>query len=335
MQQSRLFVLVTPTTLTYDPASPLCALLICKDEATNIGAALDSLDGLTAQIVVVDTGSSDATAQICARRGVELHFREWTGDFAAARNYALQFVRRPWVLALDADERLEELPRQDLDALFRDESIGALRVRIRSQLKEAEQYHEHRYPRLFRRHPQIRYRGAVHEQIGDAIEQLGLRIADCEVLIRHCGYAVHNEHKAARNREMLERELQRRPDDAWLRYHLGQTEFADGNNDRAAMHFERALAGGELSDEQRSFARMRLAQIALAANSYDEVLRLTEEPGDELHLEGFRMFMRGLAYALLNRHAEALPLLETPAAGSSSLVDQARRRQLLNLCRGT
>lgn len=335
MQQSRLFVLVTPTTLTYDPTSPLCAVLICKDEATNIGAALDSLDGHTAQIVVVDTGSSDNTAQICARRGVELHFREWTGDFAAARNHALQFVRRPWILALDADERLEELPSQDLKALLNDESIGALRVRIRSQLGEAEQYHEHRYPRLFRRHPQIRYRGAVHEQIGDAIEQLGLRIADCEILINHLGYAVHDEHKAARNREMLERELQQRPDDAWLRYHLGQTEFADGNNDKAATHFEDALGGAGLSAEQRTFAQLRLAQIALAANSYDEVLRRTEERSGELHLEGFRMFMRGLAYALLNRHAEALPLLETSAACSSSLVDQTRRQQLLDLCRRT
>ena len=335
MHQSRLFVLVTPTTLTYDLSSPLCAVLICKDEAANIGAALDSLDGRVAQIVVVDTGSSDETAQICAQRGAELHFREWTGDFAAARNHALQFARRPWILALDADERLDELPLPELTALLEDESIGGLRVTIRSQLGEGDQFHEHRYPRLFRRHPQIRYRGAVHEQIGAAIEESGLRITDCPVVIQHLGYAVHDEQKAARNRALLEQELQRQPDDAWLRYHLGQTEFADGNRDKAAAHFEQALAGDGLSAEQRSFARLRLAQAALANNKYSEVLRHTEAGCDEMHQEGFRMFMRGLAYALMNRRAEALPLLEAPAARSSSLVDQERRQQLLDLCRRT
>src|SRR5690606_29929897 len=82
------------------------AALIVRDEAAMIGGCLESLRGHVDEIVVVDTGSADATPQIVASYGARLLHHEWNGDFSAARNRALDAVSGDWILYIDADERL-------------------------------------------------------------------------------------------------------------------------------------------------------------------------------------------------------------------------------------
>ena len=77
--------------------------IICKDEADNIGRALDSVAELDEVVVVVDAGSSDGTADIARARGARVLRREWAG-FSAQKQFALTQARARWVLNLDADE---------------------------------------------------------------------------------------------------------------------------------------------------------------------------------------------------------------------------------------
>ena len=84
----------------------ISAALIARNEAGVIGACLDSLSGHVDEIVVVDTGSTDATPDIVAGRGGRvLHF-PWADDFSLARNRALEAASGDWILYIDADERL-------------------------------------------------------------------------------------------------------------------------------------------------------------------------------------------------------------------------------------
>lgn len=94
------------------PAEPLdlVAVSICipvKDEAAAIGPCLDSVSGVTDDIVVVDSGSSDGTVAISQARGVRAVSFSWDGRFPKKRNWALRNIefRHPWILFLDADER--------------------------------------------------------------------------------------------------------------------------------------------------------------------------------------------------------------------------------------
>ncbi|UOO81250.1 glycosyltransferase family 2 protein [Uruburuella testudinis] len=84
----------------------LTIALITKNEAANLEACLQSTAGLTDKIVIIDSGSSDATADIANRYGAAFHRHEdWPG-FGRQRNRAHQYIETDWVLWLDADERL-------------------------------------------------------------------------------------------------------------------------------------------------------------------------------------------------------------------------------------
>ena len=92
--------------------------MIVRDEAERIEACLRSVQGFVDEMVVVDTGSSDATVAIAEGLGASVHRIDWPGDFAPARNQALQWVSGDWVLVLDADERLRPEAREPLRRLM-------------------------------------------------------------------------------------------------------------------------------------------------------------------------------------------------------------------------
>jgi glycosyltransferase involved in cell wall biosynthesis len=89
-------------------AKILSLCMIVKDGAGVLGRCLDSASSLDPEIVVVDTGSTDDTAEIAARFGAKVIRFDFTFvDFAAARNRALLEARGQWIVVLDADETLQ------------------------------------------------------------------------------------------------------------------------------------------------------------------------------------------------------------------------------------
>jgi len=83
---------------------PVSVIILTKNEASNLPGCLASL-GWASQRVVVDSGSTDGTAEIARRLGAEVYVNPWPG-FTAQRNFALARCRQPWVLSVDADERV-------------------------------------------------------------------------------------------------------------------------------------------------------------------------------------------------------------------------------------
>lgn len=82
----------------------LSVIIITRDEATHIRAALDSVAWADERIVV-DSGSTDDTVPIATAAGARVDVRDWPG-YGAQRNYAATLAKNDWVLALDADERV-------------------------------------------------------------------------------------------------------------------------------------------------------------------------------------------------------------------------------------
>jgi (heptosyl)LPS beta-1,4-glucosyltransferase len=83
----------------------LSATIIVKNEEQNIGDCLASLDFVD-EIIVVDSGSSDRTEEICrANPLVRFHSLPWEG-FGRQKNLAADLACHDWVLNLDADERV-------------------------------------------------------------------------------------------------------------------------------------------------------------------------------------------------------------------------------------
>ena len=95
----------------------LSVILITKNEAHNIEDCLRSVAGLADEIVVVDSGSSDGTAEIARRLGAKVTVTtDWPG-FGIQKGRALALATGDWVLSLDADERISPLLAERIRAV--------------------------------------------------------------------------------------------------------------------------------------------------------------------------------------------------------------------------
>jgi glycosyltransferase involved in cell wall biosynthesis len=94
----------------------LSVVIICKNEAAVIGATLQSLQGLTDDIIVYDNGSTDDTVAIARQFNARLHQGSWEG-FGKTKTKANNLAKNDWILSLDADERIDEKLKQSLLAV--------------------------------------------------------------------------------------------------------------------------------------------------------------------------------------------------------------------------
>jgi glycosyltransferase involved in cell wall biosynthesis len=85
---------------------PVSLVIPTKNEEKNLGACLECVVGRFADIVVVDSGSTDRTPIIAQTAGVRLIDFKWDGVFPKKRNWVLRNteLQQPWVMFLDADE---------------------------------------------------------------------------------------------------------------------------------------------------------------------------------------------------------------------------------------
>lgn len=97
----------------------ISAIIITKNEENNIRDCLNSISWVD-EIVVVDSGSSDATVSICKEFGCIVQETDWPG-FGPQKNRALALATKPWVLSIDADERVTPELRDEIQALIQSE----------------------------------------------------------------------------------------------------------------------------------------------------------------------------------------------------------------------
>lgn len=93
---------------------PISACVITLNEADRIEACLDSL-AFCDEIVVLDSGSSDATRELAAARGARVLTRPFDG-YRTQKDFAVASARHDWVLCLDADERVTAVLRASIEA---------------------------------------------------------------------------------------------------------------------------------------------------------------------------------------------------------------------------
>lgn len=103
--------------------SKLSVYYIVKNEEARLAESLEKVAGLTDDLIVVDSGSTDKTVEIAESFGAKVVFHEWRG-FAVQKAYAASLCRNDWVLNIDADEILSDkvvasiqnaMQRNDLD----------------------------------------------------------------------------------------------------------------------------------------------------------------------------------------------------------------------------
>ena len=223
------------------------ACLIVRDEAERIRDWLRNVRIYSDAVVVVDTGSVDATRQILQRAGITVHGVPWQDHFAAARNAALAQVSGGWIVFLDADEGfmhpqcirgfLAQLsacqPGMEavmLPVVSIDEDQGGREMQQRLNL------------RIFRSTPELRYYGRVHEilQQEDG-HPVRTAVADQRLCVRHTGYSLSRVvQKNQRNLALLQKEIAEIGMQPRHYYYLANSYFI-------LQDYEQALYYAELS----------------------------------------------------------------------------------------
>lgn len=80
----------------------IAVVIVVKNAESTIGECLDSVRWAD-EVVIVDSGSTDRTIELCRPRGYTPIFREWDG-YAGQKNFSIDQATSNWILSLDADE---------------------------------------------------------------------------------------------------------------------------------------------------------------------------------------------------------------------------------------
>jgi glycosyltransferase involved in cell wall biosynthesis len=95
----------------------LSVVIITKNEAHIIANTLQSLQGVTDDIIIVDSGSTDDTVSICKKFNATVIETGWSG-YGANKNKGIEAAANDWILSLDADEAIDSNLRQALVKLL-------------------------------------------------------------------------------------------------------------------------------------------------------------------------------------------------------------------------
>jgi glycosyltransferase involved in cell wall biosynthesis len=146
----------------------LSVAIITQNEEANLPRTLESVQWV-AEVVVVDSGSTDGTVEIAWNAGAKVIREEWHG-FGKQKNLAIELCTSEWVLSLDADEEVSEALAQELTQLFEDTpEVDAYFVPRRNLFLGRWLRHGGYYPdpklRLFRKGTAWFEERAVHETL--------------------------------------------------------------------------------------------------------------------------------------------------------------------------
>ncbi len=243
----------------------IALVMIVRNEAESIARCLLSAKRAVDEMIVLDTGSTDATIAIARDLGAKVFEWAWRDDFAAARNEALSHSTADWNLILDADEWLigdGQLLRQaaQREHLNGDGFFGLLQVKsqldaqrgaasavpdpaadpplltVDDKVPGSEEYFSW-LPRFFPRG--VKYFGRIHEQPRSELPYQFRRLA---VEVGHGGYLWRKlAEKKGRNRNLLLAALKDDPESPYLHYQLGKDYDIYGEYSEAIPCYEKAL----------------------------------------------------------------------------------------------
>ncbi|MCP4748734.1 MAG: glycosyltransferase [Desulfobacteraceae bacterium] len=198
------------------PAISLC--MIVKNEIGFLGACLHAVKKLVDEIIVIDTGSMDRTADVAAIFGARTFYYGWDENFSTARNFSIEKARGDWILILDADEVIAPADFKKLRYLIsrRYDYPICFSIETRNYTNLANvlnwQANDNSYPqheaglgwfpsrkvRLFSRNNDIYFSYPVHERLEPSIRHAKMKIEHCPIPVHHYGHLneVKNRQKA-------------------------------------------------------------------------------------------------------------------------------------------
>lgn len=202
--------------------------MIVKNEEKVLRRCMDSYKDLMDEIIIVDTGSMDATKAIAREYTDKVYDFAWIQDFAAARNFAFSKASMEYIFSADADEVLDEENKKRFQSLKEClvPEVEIVQMKYGNQLSFGTVYNfdEEYRPKLFKRQRDFIWTDPIHEQV-----RLDPVIYDSDIVITH---KPHDSHA--------------KRDFANFQYHIGKGEKL--SNHLTSMYARELFMAGDEED---------------------------------------------------------------------------------------
>ncbi len=218
----------------------LSVTVITKNEAANLGAALESVPWAD-EVVVVDSASTDDTVAVGRRFTDRVVVREWPG-YVDQKNHAASLASHDWILSLDADERVTpDLGAEIRSVLSNVPAHTAFRMprvtwHLGRWIRTTDWYPDHQLRLYDRRsarwtgryvHEAVSVNGTVGDLRGELEHRPYRDIADhLETIDRYTTYAARQMHEGGGRSGLAQ--MAGHPPLAFLRNYIAHGGFRDG-----------------------------------------------------------------------------------------------------------
>lgn len=95
----------------------ISAFIITKNEANRVARAINSLKGIAEEIIIIDSGSIDNTAEIARNLGAKVILNKWQG-YVKQKIFGENLCQNDWILNIDADEELSQELQDEIEFIF-------------------------------------------------------------------------------------------------------------------------------------------------------------------------------------------------------------------------
>ncbi len=240
----------------------LSLCMIVRDNEDTIGDCLESIFPWVDELVIVDTGSTDHTPEICRKFGARMFEFPWCDDFSAARNASLEPARGEWIFWMDSDDVIRPEQGKQLRELalgpHASDVLGYV-AQVHCPSQEDWQLTVVDHVKLFRNLPELRFEHRIHEQILPAIRRAGGNVAFTDIYVIHSGSCQTppvRAKKLERDFRILKLDLLERPDHPFVLFNLGMTCEDAGQYAEAEDYLRRSIerAGNGESHLRKAWA---------------------------------------------------------------------------------
>ncbi|MCL1823745.1 MAG: glycosyltransferase [Oscillospiraceae bacterium] len=266
------------------PKITLSVGMIVKNEHKYLNDCLTALkpllDGISSELIIVDTGSTDDTVEIAERFTDNVFHFDWINDFAAARNFGLEKCSGEWFMFLDADDIFNEDLSEMLN-FFKDRTISKNYNSATYYTKDYTNVEKNDYAmfarsRIVRRRPDIKFVNPIHEYI----EGFYAPVCNFSTYANHYGYvyetAESKAKKKERNLSILEEELRKNPDDLRAMMHIlnEEPDSAEQHEQRTAKAIETAK---KVKNQYSAPCYLNVILYYFNIKNYNQALNLIKE----------------------------------------------------------
>ena len=295
------------------------ACCIVKNEEKNLPKWLSCMARVADEMIVVDTGSTDATVKIAQEAGAKVFNFPWIDDFSAAKNYAIDQAKGEWIFFLDADEYFTEesinrLP-EHMQQLNKNKKNGCVICRLINI--DADRHNaiidSMLQVRIFRKAPSIRYKGRVHEQLQNDGGNY-LMVFKKEIEILHTGYSSSkNLEKAKRNLELLkkkESDAMSQHDKNMMNCYLMDAYNTAGDYEKSLDYAKKCEESGViLVGMEGHVQQVMIGNLYRLKRPSQEIFAVIASAMEKYPDEPVFYFEKGLLYYEMGEYNEALKVL--------------------------